>query len=143
MVTFKLVFRYELMSKGRGNTERWVEKTLDLMDHPDLHNEPLRDRRENAHKYLTEATFWANLRIAYAHIDADHVRLDLAKSYVEFSEHEFFRTVAIEPEDLPCRLAPLVEPLCQRLLQKIGVAPPLATCTLHDFLLRHGHQTHP
>ena len=80
------------------------------MDHSDLHNEPLRDRRENAHKYLTEATFWANLRIAYAHVDADHVRLDLAKSYVEFSEHDFFRTLAIGPEDQLMRRASVLSP---------------------------------
>ena len=109
-VTFKLVYRYELLSKGEGNTERWVQKTLDLMDHPELHNEPLRDRRQDAHKHLTEETFWANLRIAYPHIDAGHVRLDLANSYVEFSEHDVFRTLAVEPEDQLMRSASVLKP---------------------------------
>eukprot|EP00966_Prymnesium_polylepis_P320999 7377329-Prymnesium_polylepis.3 len=39
-VTFKLVYRYELLSKGKGNTERWSARTLEVLEKED--GRPLR-----------------------------------------------------------------------------------------------------
>jgi hypothetical protein len=104
-VTFKLVYRYWLLSKGKGNAERWSQRTLEVTEDEDR---PLKAPRKVATAALTEERFWRNLRLSYAFAE-HHVRLDLPKSEVVFSESSL-RALAAAPEDQLMRSASVLMP---------------------------------